>query len=210
MWAFNAFFLVHCVPGSWYMGNPFWRPSFRSLPKFSTSAKRSKSPRARSVPLFFFFCLFKSCNNIYSNEMSVFELSERRPCWRAHWRVTGFHWSSSWFTVLSVILYLALLCKWGCTQRWYSIYRWVLWQLAAEMNPFVSMWLSYFVSKFSVTFFCLCLTLHSVGFVNQVLEVSDHMPVEVTLKSTAHLLQARPLLTLISIFVIIWSFLPAF
>lgn len=58
-----------------------------------------------------------------------------------------FQGSSSWFTVLSVILYLALLCKWGCIQWWYSIYRWVSWQLAAEMNPVVSMWLGYLCLK---------------------------------------------------------------
>lgn len=50
--------------------------------------KITKSKVCASV----FFCLFKSCNNIYGNEMSVFELSEPRPRWRAHWRVTGFHW----------------------------------------------------------------------------------------------------------------------
>lgn len=66
---------------------------------------------------------------------------------------------------------------------------------------------------------CLCLylkdcsylglTTNSAHFVHQVLEISDHLPVQVTLKNAAQLLQATPLITLISICVIICSFLPA-
>ncbi|XP_075898168.1 deoxyribonuclease gamma-like isoform X3 [Nelusetta ayraudi] len=44
---------------------------------------------------------------------------------------------------------------------------------------------------------------------SRVLEISDHLPVQVTLKNAAQLLQATPLITLISICVIICSFLPA-
>lgn len=48
-----------------------------------------------------------------------------------------------------------------------------------------------------------------VPFVHQVREVSDHLPVQVSLKSAARLLQATPLIALISICVVICSFLPA-
>lgn len=63
--------------------------------------------------------------------------------------------------------------------------------------------------SFSPNVFCVCLTLCSVASVCQVLELSDHLPVEVKLKSSAHLLQATPLLILISVSVIVCSFLSA-
>lgn len=53
-----------------------------------------------------------------------------------------------------------------------------------------------------------CLTLTSIASVCQVVQLSDHYPVEVVLKSSALFLQATPLLSLISASVI-WSFLSA-
>lgn len=54
-----------------------------------------------------------------------------------------------------------------------------------------------------------CLTLTSIASVCQVVQLSDHYPVEVVLKSSALFLQATPLLSLISASVILWSFLSA-
>lgn len=45
--------------------------------------------------------------------------------------------------------------------------------------------------------------------VYQVLAISDHFPIEVVLKSSAHLLQATTLLALVSVSAIVCSFLPA-
>lgn len=54
-----------------------------------------------------------------------------------------------------------------------------------------------------------CLTLTSIASVCQVVQLSDHYPVEVVLKSSALFLQATPLLSLISASMIVWSFLSA-
>lgn len=79
--------------------------------------------------------------------------------------------------------------------------------LVSIPSPSIGALLAICVSKDS-SYFGLTQVLQ-ICFVHKVLDVSSHLPVQVDLKNAARLLQATPLITLISICVLICSLLPA-